>query len=905
MGISATSGLGHYLRRASTWPSVLESGHKLDTKDLEDLARALCDALVIGGQLEPVDARTAPSARTYRLQAGCIRWLAGDGTPPGPDPARMARAAKMQETRETNAFFRDFYTRVALTLGDIEAREHTAQVPGEVREAREHAFRDGTLPVLYCSPTMELGVDISDLSAVNMRNVPPTPANYAQRSGRAGRSGQPAFVLTYCSSGSPHDQYFFRRRALMVAGQVTPPRLDLTNEDLVRAHLHAVWLAETGQSLGVSLRDILDLEGPEPMLAIRESVAHSLRDAHAARRAAVRCERILGAMVDDLAETPWYREGWLGSVVDGAYRAFDTACERWRALYRAACRQRDLQNAIVTDASASPESRAAAQRLRGEAETQIKLLLDDVQEVQSDFYSYRYFASEGFLPGYNFPRLPLAAYLPGRTRGVGRDEFVSRPRFLAVSEFGPNAIIYHEGSRFRVIKVLLSVQEGGERTTTAKFCGSCGYGHVGDTSSDEVCRYCGTLLAGLGTLYFPNLLKLENVGTRRVDRITSDEEERMRRGYEMKTALRFAETVDGLACTRATVADEGGVIAHLTYAPTATLWRLNLGWNRRKDRGLYGFLLDMAMGRWSPREQEAAVSAADEGGAPSASAEDERGMTRVVPFVEDRRNALVVHLLEGGNPVLLTSLQYALKRGIEARFLIEDRELEAEPLPSRDDRRRLLLYEASEGGAGVLARLVMDPGALSQVARAALEVCHFDPETGEDRGHARGAAEDCEAACYDCLLGYGNQRDHELLDRHRVRDLLLRLSQAHTAAGAGLRDREEALATLEARCGSTLERRFLRWLAHAGHRLPDHASAVIEGFGTRPDFYYDEAMTCVYVDGPVHEFPERIERDAAVTRRLEDGGYTVVRVAGPETWEHATHAYGWVFGVGKTEEAPA
>lgn len=68
----------------------------------------------------------------------------------------------------------------------LEAHEHTAQVPSEVREQREHAFREGKLPILYCSPTMELGVDISELNVVNMRNVPPTPANYAQRSGRAG-----------------------------------------------------------------------------------------------------------------------------------------------------------------------------------------------------------------------------------------------------------------------------------------------------------------------------------------------------------------------------------------------------------------------------------------------------------------------------------------------------------------------------------------------------------------------------------------------------------------------------------------------------------------------------------------------------------------------------------------------
>ena len=245
-----------------------------------------------------------------------MRWEPGTGTPE-PDLLRLARTSA--SIRRSTPYFTELYTQVGLELRGMEAREHTAQVPSAIREEREDDFREGNLAVLYCSPTMELGVDIADLNAVNMRNVPPTPANYAQRSGRAGRSGQPALVVTYCSSSRPHDQYFFRRQPQMVAGAVSPPRIDLANEDLVRSHFQAVWLAETGQNLGSSS------EGHARSLATGRRSCRSERRFPARHLPAsmpgggprVRCQTLLGRASSGAGQAPsWYTPTWLDDVIE-------------------------------------------------------------------------------------------------------------------------------------------------------------------------------------------------------------------------------------------------------------------------------------------------------------------------------------------------------------------------------------------------------------------------------------------------------------------------------------------------------------------------------------------------------------------------------------------------------------
>ncbi|MCO5166641.1 MAG: DEAD/DEAH box helicase [Planctomycetes bacterium] len=891
--VSERGGFGLFLRRPTTFASAAAT---LSMDDTRTIIGQLLENLIKPDILARVRLGRRPSDPTgYQINAAAIVWRTGDGRQAFHDPVRVPNPPR--DGLRTNPFFVELYRSDTARVNDLRGREHTAQVPAEERERREELFRGADLPVLFCSPTMELGVDIAQLNVVNMRNVPPTPANYAQRSGRAGRSGQPAFVYTYCSSGSPHDQYFFRRPERMVSGAVTPPRLDLANEDLLRAHVHAVWASEVRLDLKSSLADVLDVSTDTPTLAVLPEIRELLHSRTPRENALRRCREALGPAVQELLESAAAEgtdvDDWLRQVLERLPASFEEACERWRGLYRSAIAQAKRQQRILLDPSRDSGDRDRAKRLEAEAIAQLDLLLDRQGTEQSDFYSYRYFASEGFLPGYNFPRLPLSAYLPARRRVKGLPNFLSRPRFLAITEFGPKSFLYHEGSRYQIMRVILPVNEGtdGEaRTITSKgvLCVACGYLHpVGDAPPPDLCELCRATLP----LPWKNLFRMQNVSTRRRERINSDEEERLRLGYEVRTGVRFAER-DGFVHVRTAQlrGADGELLAKLHYGHAATIWRMNLGERRRKKRERRGYVLDLERGWWVPDADE---EEPDERSEVARSEEQpSKRVERVIPYVEDRRNCL---LLEPTDPLpieVMASLQAALKGALQVYFQLEDNELATEPLPDDTSRRQILMYEASEGGAGALRRLV-DPRehrTLPEIARLALELCHYDPETLEDRGQADGARERCEAACYDCLLSYYNQRDHRVLDRAKVKEVLDAWRQGDVVLDARQRPAVPPPAPdappPPAPAAAGPLGRWLDALQRLGLRRPERTEATLEGVAV--DAYYPGAATAVVVG-------RALDPDDVTT--LEDAGIGVVSF-GPDDrdWPGVFGRYPGVFG---------
>lgn len=894
------------LKRASFWKDSSLASKVQDWKDdewvqlVEDLLELAVDWGYIGKT--EIDKELAG----YRLSASALQW----------------RLTEPEET--SNSYFRQLYLSLSQLLGQpehplflFEAQEHTAQVEAERRQELEQRFRftqkdreewskrEGKtgelerLPVMFCSPTMELGVDISALNTVYLRNVPPTPANYAQRSGRAGRSGQQAIVITYCTSLSPHDQWFFHNANDMVHGVVKAPTLDLGNRELIESHLQAVWLACTETSLDSSISPLLDLE--QDAKPLKPELQQAFSNPEVLEKSRIAVQGVIRQLETELQGSHWFSPDYIERVIEQAPEAFSRALDRWRGLYDATMQQRELANSISGSHAASDQERKNAQRRWSEASEQFNALLKTGNSQNNDFYTYRYLASQGFLPGYNFPRLPLMAWIPAGTGRRGQHlegSMVSRPRFLALSEFGPRSLIYHQGRMYRVNRAKLGVGSGEHisgsgqlATISSRICGQCGYGHLGQTGSaellTELCQNCDAPLTEDD--WVKELYRIETVETEPVERISANDEERQRQGYELQTTYRFLPGPDGkIQQDRAQVHSANEHIANLTYAPAARIWRINRGWRRRKDPNQLGFYINPISGLWSRQDDPAAEGEASQ----EEKITEKTRPQRIVPFVEDHRNLLILTPAQPLPLEAMATVQAALKRGIEMTFQIEEAELVAEPLPSQHNRMGLLFYEAAEGGAGVLSRLASEPQSLAQVASKALEIMHFAAplngpwqvglleasEQTDELGNAK-----CEAGCYQCLLSYYNQPDHDNINRRNEQALELLVALANAAVQVEtVAEPDDNMDTTET---SDLLLHWLTALDARGYRRPDQVNAAINKGALTAAGVYKSTRTLVFLEQP----------DQTNQAQLIDRGFQLLDFSNPEQWQQLFEQHADVF----------
>lgn len=836
--IAYSSAFGKYIRRLFS-----QQHQPLKQSTYETNVIPILNKLVEAGWLFPVPTSHGTDFPLYRLNVDYLIWQLGDGK--SVDVDLIKNPSYKPSDKEPNHFFRDVYQTDFRQVKKLRAADHTGQITSTaVRQEREDAFRKGDLSALYCSPTMELGIDISSLDIVHMRNVPPSPANYAQRSGRAGRSGQAALVFTYCSAYSPHDKHYYRNELDMVAGVVTAPQIDLTNEELLRSHLHAMYLAEVGMQHGN--RSVIELlVETTPNLPLSDIVREKI-DLSADRRDKLRqaFERVVAdfkqGTQQSLNQKYWFTQDWITIQITQFADSFDRAFDRWRKLYADALRQLQTNTQRIESGLyvATSTEFKDAQREQRFAQRQLDLLKNEVSEPNyiSEFYPYRYLASEGFLPGYNFTRLPLRTFLEG---SGGTGEFVSRPRALALREFGPRNVIYHSGTKYEVRRIRVSDLETAR--SKAKVSLRTGYFLDGEDYERDVCPFSGDALTtdNVRRLYV-NLLEMAETRSQERDRITCEEEERVKQGYRIET---FFSVPGGMTSVKkAKLSHTEHDLLNIQYIPAARLVHVNEGW---RSQGQNGFRVN-GFGEWLSN------TAND----PSA--------VNVQLYTYTNADALYIQPVSALNLTAegVTTLQYALKRAIETVFQIESSELGVQ-LMGNADNPNIFLFESAEGSLGVLSQLVIDVTAFHRVIQAAYALCRFD-ETDYTA-----------PASYEDLLSYYNQRDHQTIDRILIREALemMQAAKIELPVSQQFDNYDEQFRSMlnQYDTNSTLERKFLEYLYANNLRLPDKAQARVDGIYSQPDFFYEPDFH-VFIDGSVHDKPEIKEHDRKIRQAIKNRG---------------------------------
>ena len=734
------------------------------------------------------------------------------------------------------------------------AAEHSGQIKNEEKIEREEKFNEAReLSALYCSPTMELGIDISSLNIVHMRNVPPSPANYAQRSGRAGRSGQSALVFTYASKVSPHDKHYFADPVKMVAGVVQAPRIDLTNEELIKSHINATVLSFlNAEELKTSLIDLIDVTHGTYLL--KNEIKAKFQDVIDSRFPEIK-KTVLDILqgIPELREAKWYNQNWLNDKISSMPANLENALLRWKRMYIDALRQMNEAHAIKTSPIIKdPETRKIANRSYWLAEERLKLLVNDKNRnsTLSEFYTFRYLASEGFLPGYNFTRLPIRVFLGGKDK----NEAISRPRFIGLKEFGPNNLIYHNGGKYKVNRI--TPNDVALDLTTIKISKTTGYAFLRDegkgVNQDPI---TGIPFDTSNMDKLENrLLELEEAQSENTERISCMEEVRTSEGYVTELYLNSSDNLADATKIKLTV--DGNELMKLFYAPAAKLILLNKKWKRGIDDG---FDIGTKSGFFKTKKQ-------------MDNPKPEDPNTNIMLYTSDTSDVLYIQPIKslGLTEEGIITIQYALQKAIEQYYNIEPVEIAAKLMGSTENKN-IMLYESAEGSIGVLKDLARNPVKLREIFLKAYHICGYNFESKADNYPNRAKAS------YDDLLSYYNQMDHQKIDRHSIipaLELLIAAKPDDTVGGSYEEKYETLKSGLHHR--SPGEKDLLDYLFNNGFRLPDYTNYNLEKFYVQPDFIYEKDRTLIFVDGGIHKNAILKADDIKKRKTLEIAGFDVM-----------------------------
>ncbi len=734
------------------------------------------------------------------------------------------------------------------------AEEHTAQVPGDTRSYIEQEFKSkqGRTNCLVATPTLEMGVNIGALDMALMRNVPPLASNYWQRAGRAGREERMAVIVTYCRR-SLHDRYFFEDPLRILDGVIEAPSFNLNNPLMVAKHVRSAVLST------LLLRSRAESETGERIRGVlKQLFPHFIRD-YLVDDEGRFCStppstHALSSLLSDLQDLPGELADLFGR--NWAPEAAELA-DAETVGQVVALMPEDLAKTLGRLHKRLAWARATRKELHAKkdegiierGEEQLLWRCDDyikgVVRRDASTYTLRVLGVEGFLPGYGVnDGGVVASARRGFARGIGSRAFdLTRSSVVALREFVPGNRLYANNGSFYVSRYHLSTDDSSsirtlfvnpEKRYVAEKNADTSYGQTGSQEIDTLTMTDSDL-------------SLSN-------RITDTE------------LLRFAMPVSVLGRLRKI--NKGGRAikigdTEVSYLRGQGIELVNIGEAGRVQRGEIGhwicavcgatktpYAVDAEINHFLATHQEACG----------------REPRRVALNVKAEVDCLQFHQLP--DEATAINIGESLIAGTVRLLDMGTNDLELLVVYRPDETIDLVLFDPMPGGSGLLDQML---SRWQEITAASVELLQNCPQQ-------------CEEACYSCLLSFQNQFNHRLLDRHQARELVERLRHTPQEYSEIPELNEEAAGVVDPTSPTnTPEARLLRLLQD--HHFPQgecntdvHTTA---GITTRPDWFHEQSRVALYVDGMsrhLHGSEQTAQRDQLIRQLLELEGYRVIVV---------------------------
>lgn len=815
------------------WTTRAFAKDSLLLKDqLLDILQTTCGTLVESGLLEVRDcdrgrAWGIPMSAIVLYPGGrvmacdrCRHQLTVPDIPDVPIPSTCrhlkCRGHYRPDERGGLAYYREIYRRGEVRR--IVAAEHTGLLARPNRERLERNFIRGDRRcdpnLLSATSTLEMGINIGDLSAVVLCSVPPASANYQQRVGRAGRRDGNALVgVVAC--GKPHDLFFYADPPEMLDGSVDTAGCYLNAAAILERQMTAFCL-DNWVATGISTRDFPARLGDVLNGVQRQDKARfpynwfefvcQHRDGLTEQFLSLFEDAIDSGTKERLRTFVEVGENERGGLT---WRILDRLQQVNRELTRLKSQIKNISNKIKSLKN-QPEALREQDREKIDELEYEKLSISSLIKSINSKHIFNFFTDESFLPNYAFPEagvtlrsVILRRLQSGEKNGKKfKPEAISyeRPSHLAIRELVPSGVFYAEGRKVTIDQIDLKLSE----PETWRFCRNCNYATQTFTPEAEqrTCPRCGdSMWDDRGRVR--QMLRL-----RQVMATTSDRNSRFGDDSEDRNVSFFERHLlvdcDPAFREGTFLVDDETFPFGFEYISQTTFREINLGeslgtgetveigGNKFTTRG---FRVCRNCGKVMKNDQPQHAIACQWRDKP-----EQAKVLEVLYLYREFESESIRFLMPDesfwtpeGLHSFIAALQLGLKRKFKGKVDHLRTAVSEEPQPHRKRRKSFLyLYDSIPGGTGYLKQLIEKPDELQDVLEKALrKIRGCNCWRGEEDNFYRGEEEEEEEqeqekeeaddfyrrgkdGCYRCVFAYRNSFDQDRTSRKTAIHLLAR-----------------------------------------------------------------------------------------------------------------------------------